>query len=159
MSTMNPVHRGTATSPCRFFKVKPSEIPVTLMNYRSPALCVPFQQLGWRLVWDHHFNNKKLKMPTTTLRAHIAMVTSSSTTPISSICLELRFPKRLPLAQHGSWQQPSAGSLLSLLLISSHLCEIQLCNWLSFSAGPWHKKKERKGEIMNSLSDRSFGNL
>lgn len=90
-------------------------------------------------------------MPTTTLRAHIAMVTSSSTTPISSICFELRFPKRLLLAQHSFWQQPAAGSLLSLTLISSHLCEIRLYNWLSLSAGLWHKKKgekERNNELV-----------
>lgn len=40
MLTMIPVHRGTATSPCPFFRVKPSEIPVTLMKLQvTSAVC------------------------------------------------------------------------------------------------------------------------
>lgn len=106
---MTSIHRGTATSPHPVFTVKPSKIPVTPMNSRSPALCVPFQQVARRLVSEPSLllvrkrkkkkkathtkkpnqpkEKEKLKLPPTILRAHIAMMTSTSTTPFSSICL------------------------------------------------------------------------
>lgn len=40
MLTMIPVHRGTATSPHAFFRVKPSKIPATLNELRvTGAVC------------------------------------------------------------------------------------------------------------------------
>lgn len=65
----------------------------TQLNPRSPASAHP--QSRWHLLLMGKKNEQRkrktkqamLKMPPATLRAHITMVTSSSTDPISSICL------------------------------------------------------------------------
>lgn len=157
MLTMIPVQRGTATSPRLFLRGKPDEIPDTLMNYRSPAPCAPVQQVGRRLVWHCRFNNagkekkkKKLKMPPTTLRAHIAMVTSSSTSPISSICLSQGFQsaRRSHSTVPGNNLQPtvSSPSSRSLWFLRTYsICEIGVCNWLSISTG-LRRGGKKKGE-------------
>lgn len=152
------------------------------MTCRPRAPCEPFFSAGGRVSSIHNDpirtppptkkqprKQAKLKMPPATLEAHIAMVTGSSTTPISSILSELRLPKRSPLSQLGSWQQPAADSLLSspcLSLLHTYV-GFRRRNWLFFSAGlrrtdththrPTKNTGGKKGEIMNSLSDRSFG--
>lgn len=84
MLTMIPLHRGTATSPCTLLS---RSIEPQVNGTGCP-------QSGWK---GGLFNsitliglgqgNRMLKILPTTLRAHIAMVTSSSTVPILSICL------------------------------------------------------------------------
>lgn len=90
MLTMIPVHRGTATSPRAFFRVKPSKIPATLNELPVTGAVCALSAGGKEACFvTAAFTTQleKLKMPPTALRAHIAMVTSSSTTPILSICL------------------------------------------------------------------------
>lgn len=98
------------------------------MKYRSSSPCVPFQQVGQSLVKDRHFykaafgqkkKKKKKKRETENATHYIKGSHCHGDQYFHNSHLghlsELRPPKRLPLTQHGSWQQPAADSLVSLL--------------------------------------------